>query len=83
MDMIVETLARSIIRSIGRKARAEHEARQRSNGHVRGSRLDGVADLGMRAKKEARGSALCKNVTLWFDIEVEFYFAYLKGYLNY
>lgn len=45
--------------------------------------MDGVADLGMRAKKEERGSALCKIVTLWFDIEVEFYFAYLKGYLNY
>lgn len=35
----------------------------------------------MRAKKEERVSALCKIVTLWFDIEVEFYFAYLKGYL--
>lgn len=34
------------------KARAEHEARQRSDGNVRGARLDGVADLGVRVEKE-------------------------------
>lgn len=44
--------------------------------------MDGVTDLGMRAKKEERESALCKNVTLWFDMGVEFYFAYLIGMLK-
>ena len=39
-------------RILAEEARTEHGTRQRSNGHVRGARLDGVADLGVRVEEE-------------------------------
>ena len=43
---------------LAEKARAEHEARQRSNGHVQGTRLDDVADFGVRVEEEKRRVSL-------------------------
>ena len=37
---------------LAEKAREEHEVRQRSDGHVRGARLDSAADLGVRVEEE-------------------------------
>ena len=42
-------------RILAEEARTEHGTRQRSNGHVRGARLDGVADLGVRVEEEKLG----------------------------
>ena len=43
------------------EARTEHGTRQRSNGHVRGARLDGIADLGVRVEEEKLGLHSQKN----------------------
>ena len=48
-------------RILAEEARTEHGTRQRSNGHVRGARLDGVADLGVRVEEEKLGLHSQKN----------------------
>ena len=53
MDTTAETLAPADHQEYWQKKRERNMGtRQRSNGHVRGARLDGVADLGVRVEEE-------------------------------